>query len=232
MRPEIPNPKPALDSLHVLYGQFADVRNEFEKAHNESKVWPEWRENQVLNFLSVLEMYAHDLEERYAGKRADSLATTVRNLAEISVWIKYCGESEEKAKIFSYDCVRDMRELAEALQKAYQSENGSPEPAIQQVIDKIRTIATREGIPDYEGKYIQVRDAAKDIGIELVFNSTYKFCSKLAHPTSLMLLTSESGVMLDTLFVSGQKLCVASFNALLTQIQKSYPSVMYRQGQT
>ena len=231
MQPQITNSQPALDSLHVLYRQFADVRNAFEKAHNESKVWPEWREKQVLNFLSVVDTYSHDLEERYVAKRADSLATTLRNLVEISIWIQYCGASEEKAKVFLYDCVRDMRELVEALQKAYQSENGSPEPGLQEVIDDIRTMASREGIPDYDDKYIQVRDAAREIGRASVFNSTYKVCSKLAHPASLMLNVGAEG-LLDALFVSGQKLCVLSFNGLLTQIQKSYPTVTYGEGET
>jgi hypothetical protein len=223
MQPETPNPQPALDSLHVLYGQFVEVRDAFEKAHNESKVWPEWRLDQVWNFLSVVEMYAHDLEERYLAKRADSLATTLRNLLEVSIWIEYCGASEDKAKIFLYDSVRDLRELVETMQKV-QSDIGSPEPGFQQLLEELRTIVTDEGIPGYDDKYIAVRNAAQDIGRDWEFNPQYKACSKLAHPTSLMLNIKMEG-LLHAFFISGQRLCALSFYALLTQIQKSYPSV-------
>lgn len=224
MKPEIPNPHAALEALQKMPTRISAVRDALEKASQHNDVWPEWRKVQVFNFLRAMHNYAQDLQETHRTKRVDSIAVAVRNLVELSMWIQYCGSSLEKAEDFYYDCVRDGRELFEAVQALHTSVDGIPEPRLRKVEEELRTIAMREGISDYEDKYTKVRDAAGEIGRLPVFAPIYKVCSKLAHPTSLA-LNMGADILLDALLSAGRTLCVRNLDELIAQILLAYPTI-------
>jgi len=66
---------------------------------------------------------AMDLEPAYLRRRIPALAWAIRNLLELSIWIDYCNLSEQHAKRFSDDRLRDLRGLSKAVQQTVEAES-------------------------------------------------------------------------------------------------------------
>src|ERR1022692_4174614 len=107
----------------VFPGRGLALISALQKENAEKKLLPNWKEDQIVKFIKAVNLFAADLIERYLARRIDALATTTRNLAEVCIWTQYCNISDEKAKTFYEDSVRDFREIMESLQKLYTSEN-------------------------------------------------------------------------------------------------------------
>jgi len=200
------------------------------RENGKKKLLPLWRELQIIKLINAVNLFAADLSERYRTRRIDALATTTRNLAEICIWTQYCNVSEEKAKTFYEDSARDFREMLESLQKLYTSVNGKPEDKLTFIIENFQSAAVARGIKDFGERYVQVRDAAKEVGRLDGFSTLYKAFSKLAHPTSLILAldiqTGQLSELLDSLYVGGESFASASLREIEKSIQKAYPSIV------
>jgi hypothetical protein len=197
--------------------------------NGKQKLMPAWRQLQIAKLVGIVNLDAGDLGERYRARRIDALATVTRNLCELCVWTQYCNLSDEKAKTFFEDSARDFREIMQALQTLYTAVNGRPESDLTENIRNFQGIAEAHGIKDYDHRYVQVRDAAKDSGRGDAFSILYKIFSKLAHPTSLVLAldikTGELSEMLDSLYVGGEQFASASLREIEKSILKIYPSL-------
>jgi hypothetical protein len=84
--------------------------------NKNSRIFEEWREQQLVNFLKCLIHIATDLDYAYRKRRMSTVAWLTRNLLELSVWIRFCNLSNEKAKTFHADAVRDLFGLYQAVE--------------------------------------------------------------------------------------------------------------------
>ena len=179
-----------------------------------------------MKFTKALTLYAADLNNACKAARVDTIAMVTRNLAELSVWVRYCNLSETYARRFLEDSVRDFRELLETLHKLYTAENGKPENAVTELLEGFYRVAAESGMRDVDERYIRVRDAAKEVTAPDAFNYTYKIFSKLAHPTSLVLtFDPEMGAfetMVSAVYVNGVNLAISTFNELVGFVHKSF----------
>lgn len=200
------------------------------KSENRARnLLPDWRVHQIIKLITAINLFAGDLTERYRAQRIDALATTTRNLAEICIWTQYCNISDEKARIFYEDGARDFNEILKSLQKLYTAVNGKPEDKLIEMIENFQSVAVAHGVKDYDERYVQVRDAAKEVGRLDAFRTLYKVFSKLAHPTSLILAldiqTGHLSEILDSLYVGGESFASASLEEIEKSIHKAYPSL-------
>lgn len=127
-----------------------------------------------------------------AGKEDDLslLAWHARNLLEFSVWASYCAASDENTGRFYADAGRDGLDLLRSLGNWGEKRDDDPEWAAQFAVAKGALVASAEekGLGSLDDPYVKVRDAAKECGLQEHFAVTYKFLSKFAHPTALVLL--------------------------------------------
>lgn len=75
-----------------------------------------WREQQLVSFLKGIIRTVTDLRYAYERHRISTVAWLTRNLLELSVWIQYCNLSDENAKRFHDDAVRDAYGLWKAIE--------------------------------------------------------------------------------------------------------------------
>jgi hypothetical protein len=68
----------------------------------------DWRERQLLHFLEITIASVFDFKRAYQERKISTVAWLARNFLELSAWIQYCNLSEENAKRFYDDAVRDM----------------------------------------------------------------------------------------------------------------------------
>ena len=222
MQPESADPINSAHRLLIVIPRHAQtLLAALEEASHREKKLPAWRSQQILNFINAIRIYSEDLTDRYKNHRIDALAQTVRNLTEVCIWTQYCNLSEQHAKTFYEDCVRDMREMMEAVSALYTSANGKPEERLVSMIDGLRAVAAQSRFQDFDDGYKRVYDAAKEIGRLDAFKAMYKVGSKLAHPTSMSLNLSEGLVkLLDCQYVGGEKLASACLAEIEKQIKR------------
>ena len=218
----------AADPIHSAHRLLTIIPNHgqtlltaLERASHGDEKLPAWKTQQILNFINAVRVYSDDLTDRYKNRRIDALAQTVRNLMEVCIWTQYCNLSEQHAKTFYEDCVRDMREMMEAVSALYTSANGRPEERLVGMLDGIRTAAAQSGFQDFDHGYQRVYDAAKEVGRIDAFKAMYKVGSKLAHPTSMSLNLGEGLVkLLDCQYVGGEELASACLREIEKQIKR------------
>lgn len=148
-----------------------------------------WREEQLLDFIEVLRISAHDLKRAYEEKKIATIAWIARNLLELSVWIEYCEKSDVNAKQFDDDATRDAYGWAEAINKLYKEKSGKDNASLRATIDNLSTFAQAKGIPALDDDYKRVSDAATEIGLGKRFVNFNKLYSKFAHPTAWLVHT-------------------------------------------
>jgi hypothetical protein len=197
------------------------------KALNQNaRQMPPWREHQALKFLQALTTYASDVQAEYQAQRPDKLGATVRNIIELSIWIQYCTASETNARTFWEDSARDALDQMKALQEMYTEANQISDPELAKIIDNMRSSALRDGFNDVDGRFTNVRDAAGTIGVSNVFRGLFKVCSKLAHPTSLVLnFDVPLRQLLDSLYFGGEHLCWRGVEEMEVFVKTHHPSL-------
>jgi|SRR5208283_2251129 len=222
-------PKPdtvkASDTLQKVTAWVGPMGRAFKKTNDESKLFAVWQERQILGFISQVGFYARDVDESYRSKRIDSLAQALRNLMELDVWAEYCDVSEANAKQFFDDMARDVREVIEIHQKLHIKFAKKPYEGTDDFNKALRGHAETLGVTNLDGKYTQVRDAAKKLGRSLRHDGLYKIASKYAHPTSLMLVQNECpGILMDRFYEGGATLCYSCLARVERTILKRYPN--------
>lgn len=125
-----------------------------------------------------------------SGSEPSLIAWRTRNLLEISIWSLYCAQNKENAWIFYEDAGRDVVGILNAFTKwgtATSQDNNWLDP-IERAKQDISARAASEGIESLEGSYKQVRNAALECNVGDHFNLSYKFLSKFAHPTAMVII--------------------------------------------
>ncbi|MFZ0820725.1 MAG: hypothetical protein WAM91_11700, partial [Candidatus Acidiferrales bacterium] len=154
MKPRIADPinsEHRLVSIIPRHGKM--LLEALENVNQSPKKLPEWRTNQILNFISAVRINSDDLIARYKNGRIDALSQTTRNLMEVCIWIQYCNLSELHAKTFYEDSVRDVKEIMQSLLALYTSANGAPEQRLVSMLDGLRTVAADSGFQDFDRSY-------------------------------------------------------------------------------
>jgi len=229
IQPTKADPAAALLNLRAVFPVRAEaVTVAFQQINQKEKRFPGWRELQVKSLIKTVSLFAFDVEDRYRARRGDQLATAVRNLTELLIWIEYCAASEENARAFCNDGPRDLRELLEALQKVYSFTNSAPQPLIADMLAGLRSAAVNDSFPNIEKRYIDVRDAAKEIGKLEAFGPLFKAFSKFTHPTALAIHIGCSPAILDALFVNGTQGALGCFRELEKFIGGVFPEIIVR----
>jgi Family of unknown function (DUF5677) len=121
------------------------------------------------------------------------LAWRARNLLELSVWSIYCAKTRDNARRVYKDAGRDVNDIYDAFIKWGETTAQTADwldplaTAKQALYERAQRL---DGIESLEGSYKQVREAAKECGIEEHFSLSYKMLSKFAHPTAMRILAS------------------------------------------
>ena len=138
------------------------------------------------------------LKKDYENRTTDDvalLAWRARNLLELCVWSVYCAKSRENAPAGVYeDAGRDVRGILDAFIKWGTTTTQSSD-WLDPIAAAKMTLADRalhnDGIRSLDGRFKEVRDAAKECGLGDHFAVSYKMLSKFAHATSMRILAPK-----------------------------------------
>jgi len=84
--------------------------------NKQYKTLEKWRVNQMTSFSRILGETSSDIATAYRRNRVATVAWLTRNLLELSVWIEYCTLSEENARKFANDTLKDLYGLAGSME--------------------------------------------------------------------------------------------------------------------
>jgi hypothetical protein len=224
LKPKQADPINAIRLLQNIPGRAKTLLDFLGRAIARENRFTFWRRHQLSRFITFVSLYAGDLNETYRSQRIDSMAMAMRNLMELSVWVRFCELSEENGKRFFDDGYRDLRDMLTALQKVYRHVNKQPEARIDGLLDDMKTKAPQFEVLDYDAAYLRVNEAAEKIGKQEMHSGFYKIASKFAHPTALLLTVQEDAVggMTDSMVEIGAKLADRCLTELDTYIRTIY----------
>jgi hypothetical protein len=167
------------------------LADRLKKANKGYQYLPQWRETQIVHFLKAIALHVEELGKGYAFERADLVAMSARNLLELNIWVLFCNLSADKAEHFFYDCARDVRELMQIFQQLHSEVHGPEDRPFDKLHDRLREAVEEQNVKGYEEPYRRVHNATREVNLFSIFNGLNKICSKLVHPTSLMINLSE-----------------------------------------
>jgi len=209
----------ALAALHNYYPDAATRLSEkIAGLNKENKVFDGWREEQLHKFIYVLKINAEELERGFTEKKAATTAWAARNILELDVWIEYCNLSDSHAKRFKDDSMRDLIGAFNIIISMVTELNGKKEAAWDQAQQAVEKGGQSLGIADT--KYLQVHDAAEELGRRNKFTLVNRIYSKFAHPTAWVVDSALGAVssedICEAFFASG----VISATQTLTKIHE------------
>ena len=220
-----PNAVAAAEAIQKILAWVEPTEETFKKTNREAKLFPSWQETQVLGFIRYVGFYAADLNKSYSSNRVDSLAQVLRNLAELDVWVEFCGVAVENAKRFFDDMARDIREVIETHNKVHLHKYKTPYEGLDDLIKILTESSVTLQVKNLEGRFTQVSQAAKEIGRDLRYASMYKIASKYAHPTALLLNGArEEQVLMDRFYDVGARTAYSCVITIQKTITKRYPN--------
>ena len=185
--------KKSLHDLHQLFPARALMLIEALRTRNKKyNRIPEWRGEQIAKLAIMVVQSAMDLEPAYLHRRISALAWATRNLLELSIWIDYCNLSDQHAKRFSDDSLRDLYGLSKAVQQTVEAESGSKSNDLDRALGDLSQFAQKWGIATLEDDFKRVSDAAKELGRFSTFQAANKLLSKFAHPTAWAVHVSDN----------------------------------------
>jgi hypothetical protein len=221
----------AIGRLRELFPRFAGVLlSQFAAANVKGKQLPEWRQKQIEAFIAMLGITAVGLERSYREKHIAALGWAGRNVLELSVWIDYCLLSENNARRFYEDSLRDLHGLSRAMARSIKVATGKEAPELATKIAELEKFArSTTSIEEFKDDFMQVAVAADELGRREEFVSATKVLHKFAHPTAWMVHTVLS-VDVDeeyrALFLTeGAMLCINSLIAIRTFVRTIYTEV-------
>lgn len=130
-------------------------------------------------------------EERHF-KEVPLLAWRARNLLELSIWARYFSTSIENATRIYADAGRDARELFQRFADWGRQENYPEEwvDALERGRGDLVRRAADQGVDNLTDPFTRVEAAARECGLQEIFQLLNKLLSKFAHPTAMMILRS------------------------------------------
>jgi len=144
------------------------------------------RSDLLHKFHTAIEENLQDIEGAVKKGRLSTVAWLARNLLELTTWTMYCAQSENKSKEFVLDGARDANDVMN-VPDGMLSESFSFQRQRSKNIKK----AKDDGFETFEERYMNVEDAAKDLGLGNKFKHYNKLLSKFAHPTAFAILHGD-----------------------------------------
>lgn len=221
--------------LHQLFPGRALMLIEGLRATNrEQGKFPKWREEQIAKLGIMVVQSALDLERAYSERRITALAWATRNLLELSVWIDYCNLSDNHAKLFSDDSLRDLYGLSEAVQRTVEMELGQKDTDLDRGLSELAHFAQALGIQALKDDFKAVSAAAKELGRLQKFQAANKLLSKFAHPTSWAVHIADTpgpiAGYLTMILQDGAFLAMNAIIAIRKTIRSEYPEIARSKG--
>ncbi len=173
-----------------LSGRWKAINNRLIELNSDPKNYKDWRV-QVLAGLCA-QVFVEYKQVRKVFEREDEYCSAIawyaRNLLELYVWAKYCTASEENARVFYEDEVRDSLDLVNQIETwGETTKQGADWLAIfPPAKDRLKKNADLQGIEDLDDNYSRIAKIAREMGIHLEFGVSNKLLSKYAHPTALL----------------------------------------------
>ena len=199
----------------------------FLNGHEEQM--DDWREKQLLHFLEITIASVFDLKRAYEERRISTLAWLARNFLELSVWIEYCNISEQNAKRFYDDAVRDMHGWAKAIHELTIFQEGKPDAQLAARLHNLEKFAAKRGIVPLKDDFKRVSDASKEVGNDALFSRSNKLYSKFAHPTAWVVATAKSEEadkeVREMIFTDGAELAVVCWHTIYQEMVRMFPEL-------
>jgi hypothetical protein len=145
---------------------------------------PDWRAEQLIQFVGLIEWFVEDLLTAHDLERVMTVAWLARNLLELNIWVRYCNLSEAHADRFAADRMRDFYGYIKALE-GLTSATSSSAFQVTDLLKRYSAYAESKGIEEIGDDFTRVSKAAEELGEGKLFSSQNKIFSKLAHPTAL-----------------------------------------------
>lgn len=148
-----------------------------------------WCGTLILKLMQSVEHVGRDLLAATESPEAlAAVAWNARNMVELRIWVRYCGSSEQNARRFYEDALRDMKGLVLSLSKMnkYIGRAYEQEQAAHEMIDQLAK--TTLGLESIGAEFESVANAAKAVGLSEWYLPVNKYLSKLAHPTALLVI--------------------------------------------
>jgi len=194
----------------------------------QKSAFEKWHSALIIDFIHGLESYCEELRETIGKDRLSSVAWSARSLLELLVWIKFCRASDENARRFHEDALRDAKGLVEAHAKTREA-LGIDDKTSALALEQIQVIAKEDlGLDGIDANYFAVAKAAKATGSVWSESFTHlnKALSKFAHPTAVLLHGIGGDVRRDLqacFTVQGVHFashCVAELEAILGVVEE------------
>jgi hypothetical protein len=149
----------------------------------------DWYAILVSNILASVARVCHDLLQTIEQKGAlPAAAWNARNLLELWIWIEYCSASQEYARRFYEDALRDALGLTESLSKMCEL-TGTVNDFEDQARKTLARVALKEhGVESLDTNYEKVAAAAKKVGLHEWYGACNAHLSKFAHPTAVLVV--------------------------------------------
>jgi hypothetical protein len=219
----------AIGALRNYFPDRASALSHRISALNASKlVLEKWREEQLRKFIQVLKVNAEELERAHTEQKAATLAWIARNVLEIDVWIDYCNLSDNHAKRFTDDSVRDMvgffTTISSLIRESQINDLVLAVTAAQDAIGKV----AQHLIGCIDEKYLRVDKAAEELGRRDIYVGLNKVYSKLAHPTAWLVAHSmqihANEDICDTLFADGVLTITKALTKIYEHTMQRFPA--------
>ncbi|MEI9974352.1 MAG: hypothetical protein WDO73_21280 [Ignavibacteriota bacterium] len=127
------------------------------------------------------------LEEANADNDLSEVSWRTRNLFELLIWTEHCSKSEEAAKGFCEDAMRDGVDVMKTPKTLTLGRQMNDLRAT--VVD----VAKQLGLDGIEEAYTRVANVAQELGWGDIWRFTNKGLSKLAHPTAFAVIYPLTG---------------------------------------
>jgi hypothetical protein len=171
------------------------------------------------------------LKNTYRDSVIDSpqLAWRARNLLEICVWCRYCCKSSSNARRFYEDAGRDAIGIVDVFTE-WGATTGREKDWMESLQSQRQAISrdvASAGVASLSGRYKEVREAAKEVGMKEQFRVGFRMLSKFAHPTAMQILGKATpkniSVQKDTFLSWGCLFFIGGFVELEMRLQNARP---------
>ena len=146
-----------------------------------------WHTALLLKIVTSIDRVCRDLLKTTEQEALTAAAWNARNLLELWVWTKYCCASRESARRFNEDCLRDCEGLTNSYFKICDL-RGLDHELESAMREKIANAAHTLGLDSIDASFLNVREAAKAVGLDGWFTPCNAFLSKFAHPTAFLVI--------------------------------------------
>ena len=127
------------------------------------------------------------LEQANVDADLSQVSWRTRNLLELMVWTMHCANSEEAAKTFCEDALRDGVDAMKTPASFTLSQE------MNDLRKQILDLTKHMGLDGIEEDYTRVARVAQGLGLGDMWRFTNKGLSKLAHPTAFAVIYPLTG---------------------------------------